>query len=578
MIRSALTLLAVFVLTAGTNSLVAEQSIPDQYQPYVSLLKAQKRLHDAQHQSAAERLQALETLKAGGHASWLEVHRQRLVADNLLAKSQMYDEFLRHAQFVLGESSVEFNDDPAWGEGQVHFTDMHVRVGNEQRMDATQSAEMIEQLNQQLIEQDAQVSKLLSATQRINSPAIQNQLNVARGDVAVTQARIQWLRGLESIPQENQTETVGRASNTMKAGVTDLQTAAVAQCDAHTSIIEQMLLIEGDRLENVRELIAMNMASQQDIDLLENELAQLRGLKEGQLAVSLFLETTGIQNMSASQREESTVARLRNGFQECEAKFQLHSVTNEKQFLSEVLSRLESAAQRIASNQIFSSGGLAQTLRIGQQNEIKSYRNQIRLAELKAKLAQCRLEVITLQDEQGLSSEIVVSPTKSTDSLMLVMQSLSLTSFLTVADSSELLLESMVYKKPVGSLPTQFQSFNLNYRPIQLSSSSRDFSSSYRPSRALSSSLSRSLGNRSHVWTYQHGRGIRSRNKVSSFSIYGSSLYQNGSRFYGSRFGSTRAYPFGALDSRLRRFQPAGYPPWLLPGSPTNFGRSGFSW
>ena len=580
MIRSALTFLAILVLTANLDSVAAEQPIPNQYQPYVSLLQAQKSLHDAEYQSAAQRLRSLETLKAGGHASWLEVRRQQLNTDNLLVKAKMYDEYLSRAQSVLADSNIELHEDPAWNAGQIHFTDMHIRIGDELRLDPTQSAEMIEELNQDLIKQNEQVAKLVAATQSVGTSTLQHRLNMARGEAAVTQARIEWLQGLKSIPAESRRHTVSRISSTSETGTSDLQSASVAQCKANTSIIEHMLSMEGDRLGKVRELKAMNMASQQDIDLLENKISQLQAMKEGQLTVSLFLESTETQYVSKNRNDESTVAQLRGSFQKCEAEFQLQAATNEKNFLSEVLNRLELAAQRIAANQSYSStGGLSQTLRIGQQNEIKNYRNQIRLAELKANLAECRLKVIKFQDEQGSASELVVKQTKSTDKLMLALNSLSLTNFLTVADSSEFLLESMVHKKPIGSLPTLFRGFDTNYRPIQLTSSSRNFSSSYRPSsRGVSSSLSRSLGNRSHVWTHQHGRGIRSRNKVSSFSIYGSSLYRNGSRYSRSRLGSTRAYPFGALDSRLRRFQPAGYPPWLLPGSPTNFRSSAFSW
>lgn len=308
-------------------------------------------------------------------------------------------------------------------------------------------------------------------------------------------------------------------------------------------------------------------------------------MKEGQLAISQFLETNKTQFVS-KQTSSSTVARLRDRFQKCEAKFQLQSSTNEQQFLREVLGRLELAAQQVAANVNYgATTELGRSLRVGQQNEIKNYRAKIRLAELKSQLAQSRLEVLKLQEEQGFSSELVLSPAKPANELIMTLSSLSLTNFLTVSNSTELFLESIVERKPIGSLPTLFRDFDINYDSIQLTNSTRYFSSSYRPSRYRSGS---SFGNRSHVWTYQHGRGTRSRNKVSSFSLYGTSLYSGsrysgtrnlGTRYTGTRFNANRfgpsftaGYPFGVFDTRLRRLQTNGFPPpWLLPGTPSSY-------
>ena len=113
----------------------------------------------------------------------------------------------------------------------------------------------------------------------------------------------------------------------------------------------------------------------------------------------------------------------------------------------EVLNRLELAAEQVA---VTSTTGLGRTLRTGQQNEIKSYRNQIRLAELKSKLAQCRLEAIKVQEEHGFSSELVVSREKPANDLTMAFSSLSLTHLLTVPNSPKLtavskrVLESIV--------------------------------------------------------------------------------------------------------------------------------------
>ena len=576
MIRSAMIFLAVSVLSSPF-AVAAEQPIPTQYQPYVALLQAQKQLHNAQYHSAAHRLRSLESLMAEGHASWLEVRRQQLAATNLLAKTNTYNEYVDLVQLVLANSDGEIHQDPAWYDGQLFFTDMHIRTGNSIQLEADHTDVLIEQLNVDVAKQNQQIAKLAASASN-GHQAIQHRLNVANCELAVTQARIVWLQGLDSTSQENVSHPVSLAGSPA-VGKSKLTSAAVAQCTAHTAIIEHLATMEKERLGKVRELKAMAMASQQDIDLLENKISQLKSMEEGQLAISRFLETNETQFVS-QQTSSSTVAKLRGSFQKCEAKFQLQSSTNEQQFLSEILNRLELAAQRSATVYLGSTTGLGRTLRIGQQNELKAYRDKIRLAELKSKLAQCRLEVIKLQEEQGFSSEFVVAPVKPVDDLIMAVGSLSLTHFLSVSKSPELLLESMVHRKPVGSLPTLFHDFNINYRPTQLTNSSRSFSSSYRPSRPRSAASSLGLGNRSHVWTHQHGSGIRSRNKVSSFSQYGTSLY-SGSRYSSSRFGpaSTRTYPFGALDSRLRPFQPAGYPPWLLPGSPGNFRGSNFySW
>ena len=580
MIRSALIFLAVFVL-ANPSAVFAEQPIPTQYEPYFTLLQAQKQLHNAQYQSAAHRLRALESLLAEGHASWLEVRRQRLTATNLLAKTNSYNDYVDLAGSVPAQSAGDMYQDPAWRDGQLLFTDMHIRTGTDFQLEESETVDLIQQLNQNLANQHEQVAKLAASSASSRHQVIQHRLNIASCELAVTQARIGWLQGLDSASQENASDPVS-LSDSHAAGNSELTSAAIAQCTAHTAIIEHLTAMEQERLVKVRELQAMTMASQQDVDLLEHKISQLKTMKEGQGAISQFLETSETQFVS-KQTSSSTVAKLRSRFQKCEAKFQLQSSTNEQQFLREVLNRLELAAQRVAANASFTSTtGLGSTLRIGQQNEIKGYRDQIRLAELKSKLAECRLEVIKVQEEQGFSSELVVLPAKPADDLMMALSSLSLTHLLTVSNSPaptepKLVLESIVDRKPIGSLPTIFHDFNINYRPSQLTSSARSFSPSYRPNRSRSGASSLGLGNRSHVWTYQHGSGIRSRNKVSSFSQYGSSLYSgsrySGSLTHGNRFGpaSTRTYPFGALDSRFRSFQRAGNPPWLLPGSPTNF-------
>ena len=587
MIRSALIFLAVSFL-ASPIAMAGEQSIPAQYEPYVALLKAQKQLHNAQYQSAAHRLRTLESLLAEGHASWLEVRRQQLKATNLLAKANLYNEYVDLARSVLAESDGEMHQDPAWRDGQLLFTDMHIRTGNDFQLKADQTDELIQQLNQELTKQNEQVAKLSASWASSRHQAVQHRLNVANCDLAVTKARIGWLQGLDSASQKNAFHPVSlldsrRVGNS--GSTSELTSAAIAQCAAHTAIIEQLTSMEQDRIGKVRELQAMAMASQQDIDLLENKLSKLKDMKEGQLAISQFLETNKTQFVS-KQTSSSTVAKLRDRFQKCEAKFQLQSSTNEQQFLREVLSRLELAAQQVAANVNYgATTELGRSLRVGQQNEIKNYRAKIRLAELKSQLAQSRLEVLKLQEEQGFSSELVLSPAKPANELIMTLSSLSLTNFLTVSNSTELFLESIVERKPIGSLPTLFRDFDINYDSIQLTNSTRYFSSSYRPSRYRSGS---SFGNRSHVWTYQHGRGTRSRNKVSSFSLYGTSLYSGsrysgtrnlGTRYTGTRFNANRfgpsftaGYPFGVFDTRLRRLQTNGFPPpWLLPGTPSSY-------
>jgi len=577
MIRFALIFLAVTAL-ASPSAAIAEQPISTQYQPYFALLQAQKQLHNAQYQSAAPRLRTLESLLAGGHASWLEVRRQRLKATNLWEKTNSYNEYVNLARSVLAESDGEMYQDPAWRDGQLLFTDMHIRTGNDFQLEESKTVDLIQQLNQDLANQHEQVAKLATSSAGSRHQAIQHRLNIASCELAATQARIGWLQRLDSASQENASHPVSLPSSSA-AGNSGLTSATIAQYNAHTAIVEHLSAMEQERLVKVRELQAMAMASQQDVDSLEHKISQLKHMKEGQRAISQFLEASETQFVS-KQTSPSTVAKLRSRFQKCEAKFQLQSSTNEQQFLREVLNRLELAAQQVA---VTSTTGLGRTLRTGQQNEIKSYRNQIRLAELKSKLAQCRLEAIKVQEEHGFSSELVVSREKPANDLTMAFSSLSLTHLLTVPNSPKLtavskrVLESIVDRKPIGSLPTIFHDSNINSRPTQLTSSARSFSPSYRPNRSRSGTSSLGLGKRSHVWTYQHGSGIRSRNKVSSFSPYGSSLHSSsrysGPRTGGSRIGpaSTRAYPFGALDSRLRRFQPAGYPPWLLPGSPTNF-------
>lgn len=571
MIRYSLTFFVTLVLTATSSWASAKEAIPNRYQPYVSLLQAQKRLHDAEYQSAAHRLQTLESLKAAGHASWLEVRRQKLKANGLQLKTQMYDQFLSHAQTALAETKIEFDEDPAWAEAQIHFTDLNIRMGNELSLSPEQIAGMVEELNQELKEQNEQVLKLAAASGSVYVPTHQHRLNIAQGQLAVTQARIQWL---QSLPSEVAPESLRKSASrknfyaqTTKAHseiseASKIKSAAVKQCEAHTALVEYMLSTEEQRLGKVRELKAMSMASQEDINLLENKIATLHEMKDEQLTVSQFLKSAKTRQVDVNQNQQSSVTQMRGGFQKFEAEFQLKAATLEKDFLTEVLVKLEQAVQLSAMNQTFSStNGLAQTLKIGQQNEIKNYQNQIRLAELKAELAECRIEVIELQNQQSSLSEFVVAPSTSTDGLMMALNSMSLmTQFLTVAESPEFLLESMVHRSPIGSLPTQFRDFDINYRPIQLTSSTRSFSPSYRPSRSRTASRrDTGFGTRSHVWTYQYGSGLSPRRNYGSPSLYGFSSSSKG-RYashqtrpsLGGLTSSSRINSFGSFSSRQR--------------------------
>ncbi len=577
MIRTALIFLTTFASAAIAGGTPAGETIPNQSGQYIKLLGAQKGLHEAEHRSANQRLQALEGLKAGGHASWLEVRRQKLTTDKLKARMQMYQQFFERAQIALNESDLELYRDRAWSQGQIHFTDMHIQMEGNARLDPEQALGMIRELEQELADHDNEVTRLASAAQSMQSIAVQNRASEARARLAVTQSRIAWLQELVASEGVKTTfEPVGKKEHG-DADCTELKSAALAQCKAHQSIIEHMISMEQRRLDKVRELKAMAMASGEDVTLLENKISRLNALKERQEVICEFLDDAETQATAGAER--SAVAQVRGEFQMCEAKLQLQTASLEKAFFGEVLGRLEQAAKAAAAKRSYAGpGSLSTTLKIGEQSEIRNYRERVELAKLKAELANRRLAVIQMQNQQGMSEVVVVPRNKEVNNLGLTLSSLSLTGLLTTSGSGKFALESMVSRKPIGSLPTLFRDFNSSYRPIRLTDSFRNFSFSYRPS---SRSRGSALGSRSHVWNYQHGRGLISRHNYGSTSLYGFSSVRFGSGFYSNRGGlrgSTRAYQFGILDSRLRPFHPAGFPPWFFPGSPTNFRGSAFSW
>ena len=536
MSRSAVALLVLlFSISAFSNAHAGD--LDDRgANAYHDLLSAQQALLQSELDKDRTRLGSLEQLRAGGHASWLEVRRQRLKTQTMEVRVGLLKHLAAtvkwNARSKPEESIFDGMTDPL---GKLLFTDLKLKT------DSAGEGIDLGLLQRFLVEREQSM--------------IQTQTNPTEAEMNLIAAHRALANSLQNWMQHNH-ESVGHDAGVGNHQISDeLLAASVKQCDVHNQLIELALSREQGRLEKVNELFAQNMTSGKDIQILQGRIDQLLRMQQEQTQVMVYLQ----QQESVSDVDEgSSVARslaqeVRFQFELHEAHFQQESSRLEQEMLQEVLSRLEVAAAK-AGGPTYS--GIGHSLSIGQQNEINSYRQKIRMMELESQFAHCRIEVLKAQGESGRFLQVSLADEPETSpNFALGLSSASLINMLTVPGSARKALPSALFDRSFEPFPFDFRSHKGDFRSVSLTRRTPvSFSRSLTPK--FSSRLSKTPS------SFYQSRVGASRSSFGSFST-GKSVHKPLPTL-------GRAYRNGIIRSDLRPFLRVGQIPWYLPGSPTN--------
>ena len=510
---------------------------------YQDLLSAQQQMLQSELNQHRTRLSSFEELLAGGHASWLEVQRQRLKTQTMEAQVDLLNQLAASVEQARqsrpGESIFDGMLD---SRGKLLFTDLQLKTGSSDL--AAESA-----LFQQFMAQSQQ-----NVVEAYKKP-VANQMQFAAAHQALAAEFQNWM-------QDHGEADNGDAAQGTSQISEELLAASRKQCEVHDQMLELTLVRERDRLQKVNELFAENMTSSRDIDILKSRINELLVMQQYQQRVMDYLMQ---QQPSPAIELESGVERsltqeIQFQFELHEARFQQTSSNLEAGLLREILSRLEVAAAKTANQQ---GSRLSNTLAIGQQNEINGYRHKIRMMELKSEFAQCRIDVLKAQGDSGKFFEVVIADEPAQSSgfavgLSAATSPASLINVLTVAGHKSAPLPSALLDRTFDPFPFAFQSHRNQFQSASLTR---------RSSVSYSSSLPKISGS-SSILSSRYQSILSSRRSGSSIS--NSSLYSNRTSSHYRPRTLGRAYQFGVIRSDLRPFLNVGQPPWYFPGSATN--------
>ena len=535
---------ALLVLCFSFPALLTASELNDSGRSaYRELLSAQQHLLQSELNQHRSRLNSFEELLAGGHASWLEVQRQRLKTQTMEVQVELLNQLtasVDQAQQSRPDESIF--DGMLDSRGKLLFTDLQLKTGSPNH--AVESA-MLQQFMAQTQQNVAEAYK----------KPVANQMEFAAAHQALATEFQNWMQ------DHSETASSGSAQGTSQIS-RELLAASRKQCEVNDQMIELMLVRERDRLQKVNELFAENMTSSKDIEILYGRINELLTLQQSQKRVMEYLmqQQPSPVTEQASSIERSLTQEIQFQFEIHEARFQLASSNLEAGLLREILSRLEVAAAKTANQQ---NSRLGNSLAIGQQNEINSYRHKIQMMELKSEFAQCRIDVLKAQGDSGKFFEVSLADEPEHSSglagLSAAASPASLINVLTVAGHTSVPLPSALLDRTFDPFPFAFQSHRNQFQSVSLTR---------RSSVSYSSSLPKISGS-SSILSSRYQSILSSRR--SSSSISNSSLYSNRtSSHYRPARTLGRAYQFGVIRSDLRPFLNVGQPPWYFPGSATN--------
>ena len=512
---------------------------------YQQLLDAQHSLIQNELTLERHRLSNFENLLEQGHASWLETRKQKLTFEKLSARCRTFQEFNDDVQDILrGSDELSLR----WI-GNLRFTDLNIELSN--RIDVSEWSEILSQRLIELRQANAKLAKQIKSLSDLDSwrKPLELELAIKQQKAEVLSAHIRLLASTNFAAHPNPSKEANHSLDEVS------RLALLKQCESHGRLLNHLLQREQFRLDNLKSLAKDGIGSQRDIQSLSDRVHLLQRQNDFQDSVAVYLEgvdTKNTQEHYVGLNSKSTFDWIQNRFDEAEARFQLKSAELDKAMLTEVLTRLESAA---ASAQSLRPNTLAKKLAEGQQNELNNYRWQIKKAELLMELAESRLNANGTSNAMKGFVFKLPKPTQTTfastfaglGAMLSAPSEPTITRFAAVSH--------LVDTSLLDVLPSRFLDISSHYRPTSL----LDFgkvSQSYRRPISLKQSSA-----------YARYRDLTRRNMDNARRNYYPALATM-ARPALPRF--EQAYYFGILRPELRSFLPVGQPPWYLPGSPTN--------
>lgn len=535
------TLVLIVLLFSFPALLCAGQPEEPGRSAYDELLTAQQHFLQSELTQHQTRLNSLEQLLAGGHASWLEVRRQRLKTQTMEVQVDWLNQLsaaVSQAQQSRPDESIfqGMHDLP----GKLLFTDLQLKTRSSKYAD---ESEMLQQF----------MTKMEQKIVEAHNQPIAVQTEFVSAHQALATEFQNWM--------QQHSDTLGSEADHGSNQISEeLLAASRKQCQVHDQLIVLALTRERERMVKVNELLARNMTNAKDVQILQGRIDQLLLMQQEQKQVMDYLmqqEPSPVAQLAAID-ERSLTQEIRFQFEHHEAQFQKASSDLEKEFLKEVLSRLEIAAASTFNQQ---NSRLGNALAIGQQNEMNGYRHRIRMMELESEFAQCRLDVLNAQAKSGtfLAVSLADEPERSPN-LVVGFSPVSLVNVLVAPGNKSKALPSALLDSAFDPFPFQFQSRDDRFLSVSLTRRSPAF---------FSSSVKPRSSRRSPITSPGYPSRLSSSRYSTSTSRYGS----RGSSSYRSSPTLGQAYRFGAIRSDLRPFLRVGQVPWYFPGSPTNLGR-----
>ena len=396
-----------------------------------------------------------------------------------------------------------------------------------------------------------------------------------------------------------------------------LVATAEAAARGHIKSTKIMLAREQRRADAIADWQARGHASEKELQIVNERLAELNSQLEDDLEIQSTLEASlsGFGN-TAGQPASKTYEPVHNWPQEifADQQFVLHLVDLRRNYyreqalaelnrlksemLSEVLSRLQVAADQSPAN-----GQLDSALTTGQQNEIKSYEADIEFAKAN-QLASIEKQQILVLEEKRFSHQTIAMHESARNMMVrsprqefgLLAWSRLLHPAGTIASKGATrklthcnYLESSDLYRTAAKSTLLFSQADLQFLGGPFSSSVCQYSLLPVDTSLMTSYAGRRLSSPRRLeiepqWM-SYFRNSQPRNVVSTYDFpqlwrnpyqhrvgqpFGNYwAYPNGIQ-RSEPFGNYWAYPNGILRSDLRSRITPGQVPWYLPGSPGN--------
>jgi len=581
MTRASAVLVAFFVtLSSSWGFASAEHVVEDKpfSEAYVDAVKAEHQLMLTLLTKEKSRLESLQELRSGGHASWLEVRKQQLNFDQQRTACEMFGRFGKFVDNLENLAAPQH-----WNRqtiGKMPFTDLMLssQQHDKEQLDVDQLWQDYQtMIAQQRAARDKLEFELNSLT--ASDPwrkGYRMRLQVATAELKASQAEALLLDKFRSLDRNHDLPETTEFASTLTDS--NLAKSICSQCEAHVKLIEHSLESESLRHSKLIELQKLGVGSQRDIDAVSQRRDELAMMKQLQTSVMKYLHEIEEEPAVASEinldpaMQNNAWEEIRNQFSQLEATAQYEAAKLEKEMLTEVLHRLEGAA---ANNSATLTGNhLSASLAAGQNAELQNYRNRIKSVDLQMQLALTRQHslqqhrltntyVVAMKENPSADSELQISLRAATPLGSKAMLSGFLTTSPKATPSANVLFLSHVGFGSYSSCPTRFGNLYTGYQSVQLLDNSRLLPLSSPDRLSLKSPFSRSSLNLTP-------------NRSSNSALFTKRDFGSTYLYRRSLPTFRRPYQNGILRPEYRKFLTPGQPPWLFPGSPANFGASPF--